>query len=298
MYNGSQPNKSDIVATSEFCKKLYGEQVPKYTALLLNEKKRILEKYPDKYLERELSNFENKIISLMPMALCDSTLIDLGIKAPDSLLAGLGMVTYHISPHDDIVDQPPNNNNAMAALLYAGNIVLLEGIESLLKNGHEKVMPSMLAAVRENHFRQQKIVDILWQKRRPTSDEYQIGIKHIISFTMIGITTALAYADKQNLEKEAWSFSEDYGMALQYFDDMSEIDEDQRNGYWSLPKIRASEKGIEGFEKDRETKNLLISELKDLAKEKVNHGKTCMKDFNAVQSNLSRLGKIINEFSY
>ncbi len=286
------------MATSEFCRRLYGNQVSRYTRLLLREKKRLIRKYPDRYLGKVLGNFESKIISLMPMALCDSTLRDLGITAPDSLLSGLGMVAYHISPHDDIVDESPTDNNTRAALLYAGNIVLLEGIESLLKNHHEKVIPSMLAAVRENHFRQQKIVDILWQRRRPSSDEYQDGIRHIISFTMIGLATALAYADKRNLEKEAWAFSESYGLTLQYFDDMSEIDEDVKNGYWSLPKIRASEKGIKHFEKDRKVKNMLIGELKSLASERVRRGRTYMKNFSNVQSNLARLGKVIDEFSY
>ncbi len=93
-------------------------------------------RYGDAGLSRQLASMRSRFVSLGPMALCDSVLSDLGTAAPDDLLAGIGLMAFHISTHDDIVDETPDSRAGISALLYSGNIALAEGVGLLIGRGY------------------------------------------------------------------------------------------------------------------------------------------------------------------
>ncbi len=278
---------------------LLGSDVDHYSAILDKQKARILRKYKDPRLGSQLDNMGKKFVTLAPIAFCDSMLKDLGIKAPDTLLIGLGLCTLHISAYDDIVDEDPRDRGERAALLYAGNISLLEGIEMLVGEGYGKVMNTTLDFIGQNSLMQQKVVEILWGSDRPNEDQYQKGISHIMSFACIGPMTALAFADRMDLQSRVIRFCQNYGMALQYLDDMKEIEEDTTNGYWSLPRIIAEEKGLKNYVHDRKIKNQLIKGMKVMAYSRISTAKkSTLPKWRNMRDKLSRMEKVIREFEY
>lgn len=169
------------MGVSKFSRKLFGASVEKHAKLLMNEKPRLLKKYNDGNLRKEIAALDTKFISLAPMALCESILTDLGVPGPEDLLTGIGLMAFHISTHDDLINERPENKETCAALLYSGNILLLEGIERLIKAGYARVLPSLLDSIRTNHLMQQRVVNILFRTKRPTIAQYNEGIRHIVS---------------------------------------------------------------------------------------------------------------------
>ena len=287
-----------IMSTSRLCEELFGNKVKFYSSLLIREKNRFLSKYCDNEIEEEITPLDKRIISIMPMALCDSLLRDIGISASEELLTGLGLLVFHISTHDDIVDEDSKSKRSRAGLLYSGDMLLIEGINLLIKSGNSEVLPEILEVVEENHFRQKLIASILWKKEKPTVEEYNEGIKHIVSFTKIGLMAALTFANRLDLSFIIDNYSENYGLSLQYLDDMSEIDEDIKNGYWSLPIIRASEKWRVNF-LGKEEKNKLIAELKMKAYERICTAKSSIpKEWSTMHNNLDRMLFVIRNFKY
>jgi hypothetical protein len=283
---------------SKVLNKLY-DHVPKYQAILDKEQQRIVKKYSDSSMDVHINALKEHAISIGPMALCDSLLKDLKVPCPDKLLAGLGVVSFHISAHDDLIDETPSKKVEQGALLYSGNITLLEGINILIDNDYTYVIKPLFEMIKENDLRQQKIIEILWGEKVPTKEEYLLGISHITSFMALGPVTALAFAGRMELRERIMRFSKNYGYACQLADDMREIECDVKNSYWSLPIIRAHEKGLKGFEKSNQKKNMLISELKDMSMEYMEEAKNSIpQDWANMQGIVSKLEACIRDFEY
>ena len=287
------------MGASKFMKEIFGKDVLKYSKILSKEKKILIKKYPDKFIAKEFATLDKKFISIAPMALMDATLSDLGIKADKNLLLGVGLSTFHISPHDDLIDETPERKEDQAALLYSGNIMLLEGVDKLLKYGYGNLMPVLFKFIKTNHLMQQKVVELLWKKELPTFKDYENGIQHIISFTSIGPIVGLHYAKKENYVSEILRFCENYGLSIQYMDDMIEIDEDLKNSYWSLPIIRAKELGVKKSMINAELKNTLIEELKGLAYTRLRIAREALhKNFPTLRKKTYLIESFIRNFEY
>jgi hypothetical protein len=283
--------------STDIRKKLLGD-TSRYERVLGIQGKRLAEKYRDKELSKEFLSMGHKFISMGPMSLCDSVLSDLGIEAPDSLLAGIGLMAFHISTHDDIVDETPEEKSRIAALLYSGNIALIEGLELMSSKGHEIAAKAVLEKISTNHYMQQKVAEILWKKSVPSKSEYFKGIRHIISWTSIGPFAALAYSKRTGYSKKVGVFCENYGLSIQFMDDMSEIDEDVRNGYWSLPIIAAKGKDVD-LRTDMDARNELIEELKNSASERIAKARAALpRSWSSTLDKADRLLDYISGFKY
>lgn len=221
-------------ASSELMSELLGD-VSRYRSLLQKEKMSILSRYNDpSILNSIFASLDARIINLCPMALCDRMLRDLNIASSDELITGLGLAMYSISTHDDIVDEFPRYRLVVAGLLYGGNIVTLEGLRLLCESGLSEVASSVIVCVNKNHYYQTKIVTSLWD--HPCGqDDYLSAISHTGYWAEIGLRAALAFSQEQGLSDFVSEFAKCYGLTCQLFDDMREIDDDVKNGYWSLP---------------------------------------------------------------
>lgn len=223
-------------ASSELMTELLGN-VSRYQNLLQKEKRNILLRYNDtSILNSIFASLDTRIINLCPMVLCDRMLSDLGIASSDALLSGLGLAMYSISTHDDVVDEFPKERLVVAGLVYGGNIATLEGLKILCDVGLSHVASEVITCVNKNHYYQTKIITSLWD-HPCDKDEYLSAISHTGYWVEIGLGAALAFSGKQNFANLNFvlEFAKCYGLTCQIFDDMREIDDDVRNGYWSLP---------------------------------------------------------------
>ncbi len=177
----------------------------------------------------------DRIICICPMVLCDTMLTDVSVPAPDDLLAGLGLAMYSISTHDDVVDERPESRESVANLIYSGNIASLEGIALLFANNYDRVAQKVVGLMNINHRFQVDIVSSLWSG--PTDEAgYLTAISHTGYWAAIGAVAAAAHLDRlDELEDFALRFGRNYGRMCQIYDDIREIDDDRRNGYFSLP---------------------------------------------------------------
>ncbi len=168
------------------------------------------------------------------MVLCDTLLRDLSVDAPDELLTTLGLTMFSISTHDDLVDELPRDRVTIAGLTYAGNIATLEGLKLFIENGYEKEAVAVIDCVNKNHYYQTKIAGTLWAG--PTDEQgYLDAISHTKFWVAAGLKTAIVFAGRDDLHPFVDEFSECYGTTCQLYDDVREIKDDVRNGYWSLP---------------------------------------------------------------
>lgn len=287
------------MSASKFMREIFGDDVLKYSKLLSAEKKILIRKYPDKFLAKEFATLDKKFISIAPMALMDATLSDLSIKADKNLLLGVGLSTFHISPHDDLIDETPERKEEQASLLYSGNITLMEGVDKLLKYGYGNLIPILFKFIKTNHLLQQKVTELLWKKEPPNLKDYEKGIRHIISFTSIGPVVGLHYAKKENYVAGISKFCENYGLSIQYMDDMIEIDEDLTNSYWSLPIIRAEELGIKKSMMSAKLKNKLIEELKEHAYTRLRIAREALcENFPTLRKKTYLIESFIRDFKY
>lgn len=221
-------------ASSELMTELLGD-VSHYQELLQKGKANILISYNDEsILNSVFASLDTRIINLCPMVLCDRMLSDLGMASNDALLSGLGLAMYSISTHDDVVDEFPRERLVVAGLVYGGNIATLEGLKILCDAGLSHVASEVITYVNKNHYYQTKIITSLWD-HPCNKDEYLSAISHTGYWAEIGLRAALAFSGKQGLSDFVSEFSKCYGLTCQIFDDMREIDDDVRNGYWSLP---------------------------------------------------------------
>jgi len=195
-------------------------------------------------LESMFNAIDSRIINLCPMALCDTILSDIGVSCPDTLLTGIGLATFSISTYDDLVDELPRDQLAIAGLIYAGSISTLEGIRLLIQNGYEEITPIVIDCINRNHYHQTKIVETLWKKPHDEKG-YLDAICHTGYWVAIGLNAAIAYAKRSDLQSFVDEFSMCYGLACQIFDDMREIDDDLENKYWPLPISIAIKQGLD-----------------------------------------------------
>lgn len=228
-------NKDDVrKASSELMVELLGD-VSHYRNLLQKEKINILSRYNDESILNSIfASLDSRIINLCPMVLCDRMLSDLGMTSNDALLSGLGLAMYSISTHDDVVDEFPRERLIVAGLVYGGNIATLEGLKILCDAGLSHVASEVMTCVNKNHYYQTKIITSLWD-HPCNKEEYLSAISHTGYWVEIGLRAALAFSGKQGLSEFVSEFAKCYGLTCQIFDDMREIDDDVRNGYWSLP---------------------------------------------------------------
>ncbi len=185
-------------------------------------------------LAEYFAEIPNRIICVCPMVLCDAMLADLFVSAPDDLLGGLGLAMYSISTHDDVVDERPESRGSVASLIYSGNIASLEGIALLFAHGHGRVAQKVVGLMNLNHRFQVDIISSLWSG--PTDEAgYLAAISHTGYWAAVGTVAAAAYIDRlDDLEDFAVRFGQNYGRMCQIYDDIREIDDDRRNGYFSL----------------------------------------------------------------
>lgn len=223
-------------ASSELMDELLGD-VSRYQDLLQVEKMKILSQYNDESILNSIfASLDTRIINLCPMTLCDRMLADLGVVSSDRLLAGLGLAMYSISTHDDVVDEFPRDRLVVAGLVYGGNIATLEGLKVRCDAGLQHVASEVIVCVNRNHYYQTKIVTSLWD-HPCDKDDYLSAISHTGYWAEIGLRAALTFSYKQDqdLSRFVSEFAKCYGLTCQLFDDMREIDDDVKNGYWSLP---------------------------------------------------------------
>lgn len=255
------------IASSELVNVLFGD-ISKYQDLLMMEKDKLKECFPDKaMLDSMFEGIPSRIINLCPMALCDKMCLDiLGQEAPDELLAGVGISMYPISTHDDLVDEFPYNRLAVAGLVYAGDISALMGTKILIENGYADVMAGIVEDISINHYYQTLIVNSLWKNK---TDEvgYMNAISHTQYWAAIGLKAAIIYAERMDMKDFVYQFANCYGTSCQLFDDMREIDDDIANGYWSLPIILATDNNWDLT--TSEGKNLSIVRSREIALSKL-----------------------------
>lgn len=230
------------IASSELAASLLGP-VEEYQMLLHRMVQKLMHQYPDAALHECFRAIPSRIICLAPMALCASLVKDLGLRPSETLLTGIGLACYEISTHDDVVDELPRERPDIAALVYAGNIVTLEGIRVLIDGDYGIIADAIIEYINLNHCYQTTITRTIWSE--PTDEAgYLAAIGHTPYWVAIGLMAAITFCNRSNLRLLVIDFSEWYGMACQLFDDMREIDDDLQHGYWSLPIIMAREQEL------------------------------------------------------
>ncbi|MDO8638072.1 MAG: class 1 isoprenoid biosynthesis enzyme [Candidatus Daviesbacteria bacterium] len=222
--------------SSDILRQLYGD-IKKYQTMLAPYQDNLVSKYPNPNLKKYFSSINKKIIAIMPMVFCESLLLDLGQKVNKKDLVALGLHMLAISTHDDVVDEMPENRTELAALVYAGNIASNEGSKILIQQGKTKVAEVLLMMINQNHYYQQHVIETLWQHKPISFKNYRSGINHICVFSAIGLIYALALTNKLALKKRIQDFADGYGVSLQLIDDLREVEEDRKFGYWSFPII-------------------------------------------------------------
>ena len=135
---------------------LIPHRIKKYTDILTRQEHALKRKYKNRNLSQVFDTLHRKIIAIGPIAVCDYLCLDLGKKCPETILSSIGTISLQISSHDDAVDETPNDQSDLAALIYAGNIASLEAIKNLIENGYKNIAKILIDIVNRNHFLQQK----------------------------------------------------------------------------------------------------------------------------------------------
>lgn len=209
--------------------------VGKYLRILQKEKASLLKRYPNKNLSPIFATLQSKLLTVGPMALCDYLASDLGKVCPNDVLAAIGLVCLEISAHDDVVDETPEIQSKLAALVYAGNIAALEGIRILCQKDRKRIANIIISLVNQNHYLQQMRVEKLWERKPSNFIDYQDGVKDGTVLVQIGLFPALEMAGRDDLRQQLTRFSESYALVLQLIDDIREVEEDKVHGYHSFP---------------------------------------------------------------
>ena len=245
-------------ASSEWVNLLLGD-ARKYQKILHNQAEQLKEEYADSTLSEIFDDMETRIISLAPMVIFDRTLQDLNIEADDEVLAGLGLVMYAISTHDDAVDERPEDRLELAGLVYGGDITTTEGMRLLSQHASKDVVDTVVHYINLTNLAQTKIVEGLW--RAPTDESaYLEAINTTRYWAEVGVQAAVAHAGRPDLIEFSDEFSILYGKTCQIFDDIREIDDDLVNGYWSLPISLAHQNGLDMNTSEGRNKSILRSQ--------------------------------------
>lgn len=262
------------IASSELITRLYGD-TSKFELLIEEEKQNLISLYPNSGLNFLFEKMSSRVITIAPMVLCEAILSDLKISGHDNLLKGIGLTSFHISTHDDVVDEMPNDRQYIANLIYAGNITKCHGIKILVENNMLLEVKSLLDTLSMENLYQTEIITKLWQK--PTNEaNYIDAIVTTRNWAFIGLEMAIVYANKPELKSFIKEYSYLYGNLCQIIDDMREIKEDIDNKYYSLPIIHSIENELDLKRKD--DANLAIQRSRDLIIEYVKKAKQLTKD--------------------
>lgn len=278
--------EKERIASSELNNPLFGD-VTKYSNILRIQKGYLQEKYPDSALQSALEGLDSRIISIAPMVLFETMLDDLGSDSNEKLLAGLGLIMYSVSTHDDVVDERPPQRLDVASLIYAGDITTLEGMSLLMDTGCPETISSIIKYLNLTNLAQTKIVKDLWDH---SSDEetYLESINTTRYWAEVGLQAAIIYADRPDLHDFVDRFSILYGKTCQLFDDVREIDDDVKNGYYSLPIILAQEHNWDL--KTSEGKNQSIQRSKEIATDYIYQASNlCNNSFPGLKKLVKRL---------
>lgn len=237
------------IASSEIMDALFGDTAP-FREILATHIPFLIARYGgETSLPKHFHAIPNRIICVCPMVLCHAFSADMHLEAPRDLLGPLGLAMYSISTHDDIVDERPAARDEVAGLLYSGNIASLHGISLLMANGHANVAQTVIQLMNLNHCFQADIISSLWV--RPSDEAgYLKAISHTGYWAAIGTLAAAEYAASKNdvptpIRDFALQFGRSYGRMCQVYDDVREIGDDVRNGYFSLPISIAMENGYD-----------------------------------------------------
>lgn len=221
------------IASSELDNPLLGDTT-RYRNILLAEKEGLQKRYPDIALQSALDGLDSRIISIAPMVLFETMLKDLGLESNEKLVTGLGLIMYSVSTHDDVVDERPIQRLDVASLIYAGDITTLEGVQLLVEAGSPETTSVIINYLNLTNLAQTKIVRDLWD--HPSNEEtYLEAINTTRYWAETGLQAAITYAGRTDLRDFVDKFSILYGKTCQLFDDVREIDDDIKNGYYSLP---------------------------------------------------------------
>jgi len=219
---------------------LIPHRIKKYTDILTRQEHALKRKYKNRNLSQVFDTLHRKIIAIGPIAVCDYLCLDLGKKCPETILSSIGTISLQISSHDDAVDETPNDQSDLAALIYAGNIASLEAIKNLIENGYKNIAKILIDIVNRNHFLQQKRVELLWKKSPKNFLDYKKGVADGAELIKIGSHTALEFCGRNDLRKKLTKFATHYALALQLIDDIIEVEEDRKSGYHSFPLLEGN----------------------------------------------------------
>lgn len=232
--------KGNIILTSGYSSDLVRfipYNLPRYINILVEQKRRLKQKYRNKNLSLVFETLPRKILTVGPVVLCDFLTMDLGKKCPEEILSSIGVLSLQISSHDDAVDETPQAQAMLAALIYAGNIASLEGMKMLIKGGYGNIAALVIDVVNRNHLLQQKRIELLWNKTPRTFSEYKHGVADGAELIKIGVFAALELCGKNYLRRRLARFASHYALALQLIDDIREMEKDIQAGYHSFPLL-------------------------------------------------------------
>lgn len=274
------------IASSELNNPLFGD-ITKYGNILRAQKENLQKKYPDPILRSTLDGLDSRIISVAPMVLFDTMLKDMGLESNEKLLAGLGLIMYSVSSHDDVVDERPTQRLDVAGLIYAGDITTLEGMRLLVDANSPKVISVIIDYMNLTNLAQTKIVENLWD-RQSNEETYLDSINTTRYWAEVGLQAAITYAGRPDLHDFVDKFSILYGKTCQLFDDVREIDDDVKNGYNSLPINLAHEHNWDLNTPDG--KNRSIGRSKEIASNYIQQAKDlCGNNFPNLEKLVDRL---------
>jgi hypothetical protein len=224
------------MGTTTSIKKLFFGETDRYSSLLKSSSTRLVDIYPNPAFAPLFESLPNRSITVGPMAMCDRLARDLGTTVPDDVLTALGVLCFHISVHDDLIDEPPSSATERAALLYTGNLSFIEGMRLLSHTSFSaEQITFMCDEIARNHYLQQQCAETLWDQQPNTFADYLKGVQHDGALIGIGVCTALAASNRQDLWQTLKPACTAYGVALQLLDDINEAEEDELAGYHSFP---------------------------------------------------------------
>jgi hypothetical protein len=123
------------------------------------------------------------------------------------------------------------------------------------------------------------------------------AISHTGYWAEIGLRAALAFSQRQSLSGFVAGFARCYGLTCQIFDDMREIDDDIRNGYWSLPVSTAHANGWDLS--TSKGKDLSIRESRILAEDYIRQARElCGNQFPSLLDLVERISKAGSSIRY
>ena len=208
--------------------------------MLIPISEQLMQDYPNENIRAIFASLPQRTVTTGLMAICERVGKDIGYAIPESVLQAIGTLSLHISTHDDVISEISASRTEQATLLYAGDISLIEGSKLLLKDFTPHQAEFIWEQINRNHFLQQKYTEALRSSLPRTFDDYSYGIEHRGAVVALGVCTALAYAHKEKLWPTLEPLCINYGNAIQLLDDICDVSEDMKSGYYSYPLLEGA----------------------------------------------------------